>query len=232
MKIAIHQPQYLPWLSYLLKIEQSDVFILLDTVDFQKNGLQNRNKIKTAQGAQWLTVPVKHKLGQKIQDVMINSDSDWRRKHWQTLQQNYRKAVSFSLYIHELEEFYAKKWAKLNDLNIVLLKMLMRWMNIRTPVIRSSDMKAKGVGSDLVLNLCLEVGATKYISGSGGKNYLEESAFERSGIEIIYQPPVLCNNHPQLHPQIGFMNDLSVIDLLFNCGNTWRKNLTIERFLK
>lgn len=232
MKVAIHQPQYLPWLPYMLKIKHSDIFILLDTVDFQKNGLQNRNQIKTAQGAQWLTVPVRQQIGQKIQDVMIDSDLNWRRKHWQSLQQNYRKSSYFYLYAQELEEFYAKKWDRLNDVNIVFLKMLLRWMNIQTPVIRSSEMIGNGAGSDLVLSLCMEVGATKYISGSGGKNYLEPNSFERSGIEILYQPPVLPDIYPQLHPQAGFINALSVIDLIFNCGDAWSDSLPVGGIFK
>lgn len=232
MKVAIHQPQYLPWLPYMLKIKHSDLFILLDTVDFQKNGLQNRNQIKTAQGAQWLTVPVRHQIGQKIQDVIIDSDLNWRRKHWQTLRQNYRKSSYFDLYAQELEELYTKKWDRLNDFNIVFLKMLMRWMNIQTPVVRSSEMIASGAGSDLVLNLCLEAGATKYISGSGGGNYLEPNSFERSGIEIFYQLPVLPDSYPQLYPQAGFINALSVIDLIFNCGDAWSDSLPVGGIFK
>lgn len=230
MKVAIHQPQYLPWLPYLLKIKQSDVFILLDTVDFQKNGLQNRNQIKTARGGQWLTVPVKHRLGQKILDVRIDRNSGWRRKHLQTLQQNYRRAPAFETYARELNQFYAHNWEELNELNIALLSMLMRWMDIHTPIIKSSEMKATGRGSDLVLNLCLELGATQYISGSGGKSYLEPGAFGRSGIEIIYQRPELPDSYPQLYPQEGFINGLSVIDFLLNCGESWRHHLPVQRF--
>ena len=98
MKISIHQPQYIPWLPYFLKIANSDCFIFLDSVDFQKNGIQNRNKIKTAQGEQWLTVPVKQHLGQKIYDTAIDDSKNWKKKHWQTIKQCYSKAPLFSLY--------------------------------------------------------------------------------------------------------------------------------------
>lgn len=228
MKVAIHQPQYLPWLPYLLKIEESDVFIFLDTVDFQKNGLQNRNQIKTAQGAHWLTVPVYQQLGQKIRDVKINNSSDWRRKHWQTIQQCYRKAPSFKAHEKDLEALYAQEWNGLNELNIKLTTLMLRWMNIRTPIMKSSQMKATGASSDLVLNLCLEAGATRYLSGTGGKNYLDQDAFEKAGIEIVYRPTVLPEAYPQLFPQAGFINHLSALDIILNCGEAWKSYLPEE----
>jgi hypothetical protein len=225
MNIAIHQPQYFPWLPYFLKIEESDLFIVLDTVDFQKNGLQNRNLIKTAQGAHWLTVPVRQQLGQKIVDVKIDISTDWRRKHWQTLQQCYRKAVFFDLYGEELEALYARDWPSLNELNIEILSMMMRWMGIRTPLVRSSQMQATGAASDLVLKLCVEAGATRYLSGTGGKDYLEPDSFAKAGVEIVYRPAVLPEMYPQSHPRAGFINDLSALDLLLNCGKSWRDYL-------
>jgi hypothetical protein len=228
MNVAIHQPQYLPWLPYFMKIKDSDVFILLDTVDFQKNGLQNRNQIKTAQGAHWLTVPVQHKLGQKIRDVKIKKSDPWLRKHWQTIQQCYKKAAAFNVYEKELEALYAEEWSNLNELNIVIISMMMRWMNIRTPIVRSSQMKATGTASELVLNLCLEAGATHYLSGMGGKNYLEPDAFRNVGIEIVYQPAVLPNSYPQLVPKAGFINGLSALDIVLNCGEAWKSYLPAE----
>lgn len=228
MNVAIHQPQYLPWLPYFKKIEDCDFFILLDTVDFQKNGLQNRNQIKTAQGPHWLTVPVRQQLRQKILDVKIDDKTDWRRKHWQTIQQCYRKAIAFKVYEGDLETLYSRDWSHLNELNIEIIAMMMRWMNIRTPVVRSSQMTATGTASDLVLNLCLEVGATRYLSGMGGKNYLEPDAFRNAGVEIVFQPSVLPESYPQMFPQAGFINDLSALDNLLNCGEAWRSYLPAE----
>lgn len=228
MKVSIHQPQYMPWLPYFSKIQKSDLFILLDTVDFQKNGLQNRNQIKTAQGEHWLTIAVKQQLGQKIQDVQINNSIDWRHKHWQTLQQCYGKAPFFKVYQHELEAFYAREWLLLNDLNIELLAMMLRWMGIQTPVKRSSQMNATGSASDLVLNLCLEVGATQYLSGIGGKNYLDTEYFAYAGVDLVYVPAVLPSSYPQLFPRAGFINHLSALDIVFNCGDSWKSYLSTE----
>lgn len=221
MKVSIHQPQYLPWLPYFSKIKESDLFILLDSVDFQKNGLQNRNQIKTPQGAHWLTVPVRQQLGQKIVDVKIDNSVDWRRKHWQTLSQCYGKAVAFETYKKDMQAWFEGEWASLSDLNAEVISTIMRWMGVRTPIIKSSQMTAGGSASELVLNLCHEVGATQYLSGLGGKNYLDEDAFRQAGIEIVYSPALLPTAYPQLSPKAGFINYLSVIDLLLNCGDSW-----------
>ena len=228
MNVGIHQPQYLPWLPYFLKIEQSDVFIILDTVDFQKNGLQNRNQIKTVQGAHWLTVPVRQQLGQKIIDVRIDNSTPWRRKHLQTIQHNYGKTQPFKSYQSELESIYMREWVRLCDLNIEMMMMMMRWMNIKTPILRSSQMNANGTASDLVLNLCLEVGASRYLSGTGGENYLNPEAFENAGIEIVYKASVLPEAYPQISPQAGFINYVSALDILLNCGDAWRNFLPAE----
>lgn len=228
MIVAIHQPQYLPWLPYFLKIEECDLFIFLDTVDFQKNGLQNRNQIKTAQGGHWLTVPVRQQLGQKILETKIDNSTDWRRKHWQTIRQCYGKAAAFKAYADELEAFYMREWSGLAELAIAMTEMLMRWLDIRTPVMKSSDMSATGAASDLVLNLCREVGASRYLSGTGGMSYLRPVDFERAGIAIDYRSSVLPESYPQLFMQAGFINHLSALDILLNCGAAWRHYLPRE----
>lgn len=225
MKVSIHQPQYLPWVPYLLKIAESDVFVALDSVDFQKNGLQNRNQIKTAQGATWLTVPVRQKLGQKIVDVEINPSENWRKKHWATVLQNYSKSKYFRGYGDELEAAYDIEWDRLVDLNLHLLDMMLRWMDIPVKVLRSSQMKAGGKASELVLNLCREVGATHYLSGIGGMNYLDEQAFHAAGVELVYRPPILPEVYEQQFPAVGFLGDVSAIDMIFNCGRDWRNFL-------
>lgn len=223
MKVAIHQPQYWPWLPYFLKIDESDLFIVLDTVDFQKNGLQNRNQIKTAQGAHWLTVPVRQQLGQKIIDVAIDGRTDWRRKHWHTILQSYGKSSGFARCREELEAFYVRDWASLSELNMECISLMMRWLDIRTPLLRSSQMRATGAASELILNLCLEAGASAYLSGTGGKNYLEPNGFERAGVAITYRPAPTLYEYPQAFPKAGFINHLSALDILFNCGDTWRQ---------
>jgi hypothetical protein len=228
VKLAIHQPQYLPWLPYFLKIEESDLFIFLDTVDFQKNGLQNRNQIKTSQGGQWLTVPVMQQLGQKIAQTTIDNKTNWRKKHWQAIQQCYGRAAAFGRYAQELEDVYAREWTNLSELNIELTVMMMQCLGITTPVIKSSEMTASGVASELVLNLCLEAKADRYLSGTGGMNYLQEEAFANAGVMIDYRPSVLPTAYPQMFAKAGFINHLSALDIILNCGDTWKAYLPEE----
>ncbi len=223
MVVGIHQPQYLPWLPYFLKVEESEVFVLLDSVDFQKNGLQNRNQIKTAQGAQWLTVPVRQSLGQKIFEVQIENKVDWKKKHWLTIQQNYSKAEAFKFYANDIEDIFSRDWSSLNELNIHLFRLMLGWLDIDCRVKRSSEMESTGKGSELVLNLCQETGARQYLSGAGGQDYLEETAFLKAGVEIVYCEPKLPSLYPQLHPRAGFLNNLSALDIVLNCGKEWRK---------
>lgn len=225
MKISIHQPQYLPWLPYFLKIESSDIFVFLDSVDFQKNGIQNRNEIKTGQGRHWLTIPVSHNLGQKIKDTEINNNLNWKKKHWQSIKNCYSKSQNFGYYEPYLESFYDRDWNNLSDLNIEMTKKMMEWLSIEVPVYKSSDMDVSGSGSNLILDICLKNGATKYISGIGGKNYLDLDSFSSSGIGVEFLENNLPSSYPQIFPKIDFFNDLSAIDLILNCGNDWREEV-------
>ncbi|RPI72667.1 MAG: hypothetical protein EHM45_21895, partial [Desulfobacteraceae bacterium] len=165
--------------------------------------------------------PVKQKLGQKISEVEIDNGVDWRKKHWNSIVQNYGKAAAFRDYADDLEQVYAREWLNLAELNLCLLEMLLRWMQIPTRVLRSGQMKAQGKASELVLVLCREAGADRYLSGIGGKGYLDEAAFRSAGVEILYRPPVLPAPYPQQYPKAGFLNDLSMIDLILNCGRQW-----------
>lgn len=226
MKVSIHQPQYLPWIPFFTKIIESDLFIFLDSVDFQKNGIQNRNMIKTSQGEQWLTVPVKHQLGQKIQDIEVDNSKKWRKKHLQTIIQSYSKAEYFDQYKSSIEEFYSHDWLSLSEMNIEICSKIMTWLNIDIPIMKSSEIGAQGKSSELILNICSEVGATRYISGIGGKNYLDINDFEDKGIYVDFQKPLNLRPYPQLHRKHEFMSDLSAIDIIFNCGNKWSTYLS------
>lgn len=223
MRISIHQPQYFPWFPYIHKIISSDIFIFLDTVDFQKNGLQNRNKILTTNGPSWLTVPVKQKLGQKIANTKTNESSGWKKKHMKTLTMNYGKLDFFKNNHNILFDVYEEAGDSLSDLNILLTKKLLHLMHVGTPTLRSSDLSATGASSQLLLNLCIETGATTYISGIGGKNYLDIELFTSAGIAVEFLSPVLPRPYPHAFSKFGSHTDLSVIDLLFNCGKSWRQ---------
>jgi len=222
-RITIHQPQYFPWVPYFQKIDECDLFIYLDSVQFQKNGLQNRNQIKTAAGAAWLTVPVQHKSGQKIIDTQIEQSSHWQIKHWRTICQSYSKAPFFKIFEPQLERFYSQEWCNLSELNIALVELHLEWMNISVDTQRSSQLASTGQGSDLILNICKETGADIYVAGPGAKNYLDFDSFERNGIAVEILGHNGGREYPQQHLKSGFVSDLSALDLLLNCGSNWRE---------
>lgn len=217
MLVAIHQPEHLPWLGFFEKLLRADVFVLLDDVQFSKGDFQNRNRVKGQGGAQWLTVPVAHGFGQKINEVETAGDA-WRAKHWKTLRSCYARAAHFETHAGEFEEFYARPWGKLSELNVGAIRLLARAFGVEKELVFSSALGAAGQKSELVLNICKAVGATRYYSGRAGSTYLDAEAFRRGGVEIVVQE----FEHPvyeQLFTKgLGFVPNLSAVDLLFNRG--------------
>lgn len=219
MLVAIHQPEHLPWLGFFEKLRRVDLFVLLDDVQFSKGDFQNRNRVKGAAGVQWLTVPVVHRFPQKINEVEIAGD-DWRENHWKTIVSCYGRTPYFAEVAPSLERLYHEPWRKLTDFNLAAIKLLATLLRIDTKMILSSDVDVAGEKSELVLNICKHVGASAYYSGVMGKTYLRRDAFEQAGIELMFQD----FQHPiyqQLFmKQQGFVPNLSVVDLLLNCGAT------------
>lgn len=217
MRVGIHQPHYLPWLRYLQKIAASDVFILLDDVDYTKNGWQNRNKIKCATGWIYLTVPVKSSLGQPISDVQI-APGDWAAKHLRAIEMNYSRAPYFDTYIRSFADIYKTPWNSLRDLNQTMLEFYLTVLGITTRIVRSSDLAVHEVSTDRLISLCRAVGGTSYFTGEYAVDaYLDTGAFERAGIGLEFQK-WHCPEYQQLFPKAGFVPDLSIPDLLFNVG--------------
>jgi hypothetical protein len=219
MKVSIHQPAYLPWLGYFHKIEASDIFVILDKTQFEKNSFNNRNKIKTLNGPIWLTVPVQTTGKFKenmLTDVKIADNSIWSKKHWKSIELNYKKAPYFDEYHLEFKNLYERDWIYLTELCHEMLKIFVRILGIKTEIILSSDMKnAESTKTQLLINICKELDATIYISGILGKNYINEDGFNKENIKLIFQE----YRHPiynQLHED--FLPYMSIIDLLFNEG--------------
>lgn len=217
MKIAVHQPQYLPWLGYFAKIAQVDRFVLLDNVQFKKNEWQNRNRIKTAAGWQWLTVPVIHRFPQRLSEVRIDRTAPWARKHLQALISSYTAAPFFGVHRPFLEELYTREWEWLAELNRVSLAYLIEALGIHTELVLAS---ALGLPKDCVATARLvaisqALGADTYLSGAGGRDYLEVERFEAVGIQVCFQT-FQCPRYPQRFG--AFVPNLSIIDLLCNCG--------------
>ncbi|MFN3476006.1 MAG: WbqC family protein [Candidatus Methylomirabilales bacterium] len=226
MKVAIHQPQYLPWLGYFDKMDQVDCFVVLDDVQFKKNEWQNRNRIKTASGWQYLTVPVLHRFPQRIFEVRINNAVPWPRKHLQALISNYASAPFFDVHRPFFEEVYTRSWKLLLDLNLTILNYLAEALGIRAKLVLASSLRAginpapteklPGGRTDHLIAICQALGAESYLSGVGGKDYLDLGRFEEAGIQVLFQA-FQCPRYPQ---RFGpFEPNLSVVDLLFNCGS-------------
>lgn len=219
MIVAIHQPNFLPWLGYFYKIAKCDTFVLLDNVQYTKNSFINRNKIKTPEGELWLTVPVKVKgrFGQLIKDVEIDNIVDWRKKHLRTLEMNYKRAKFFEQVFSRLKAvYYVNDWDNLCELNIRLLEEVLSILKLEKKLVRASELNVEGESTRLLINIVKAVGGNVYLSGFGGAKYQEEELFKQAGIALEYYD----FKHP-VYPQLwsDFVPNLSVIDLLFNCGS-------------
>ncbi len=175
MIVTIHQPQYLPWLGYFDKISRADIFILLDNVQFKKNEWQNRNRIRTPQGWQWLTVPVLHDFGTKINEMKINNRDTWRKKHLRALELNYAKAPYFDMYFPHFQQILEMEWDNLSGINICLVGKLMELLGIKTKTVLASQYEASAHKTLRLVDLCRHFGACTYLSGEGGLQYLEKS---------------------------------------------------------
>ena len=220
MRIAICQPTYLPWLGYFDLMDQVDTFVLLDTVQFEKQSWQQRNRIKTPTGLQWLTVPVvfRGRLGQTIQEVEIR-DADFVRTHLRSLEVNYSRARNFADSFAEVSAILSRIHAgeRLADLNVRLLRWFVDRLGIRTPLITASTLHETGKRTQLLANICRKLGATEYVSPIGSAEYLlaELSIMEEAGIKTVfhnYQHPEYEQRFP---PFVAFA---STIDLIFNEG--------------
>jgi len=216
-RIAIHQPEHLPWLGYLDKARRADEFIFLDTVAFKKNYFENRNRIRTPQGWAWVTAPVllKGRFGQAFQDVEINNQARWAEVYWRTLLQNYSRAPFWKKYGPALEGILLRPWEKLVDLNLALIGLVWREFGIATPTRRASTLGVTGKKSGLLLDICRKTGATVYLSGPSGRDYLDQSLFADAGIGIEFHE----FHHPQYAQRFSpFVPGMASIDLLLNEG--------------
>jgi hypothetical protein len=222
--VAILQPGYLPWLGFFEQLARSDVFVIYDDVQFDKHGWRNRNRIKSPAGPHWLTVPVLHS-GKNLPTnaaVEIDHTQPWARKHLGSIRQFYGRAPHLARYWPELEELLQRRWTLLIDLDLALVNLHARWLGLERPLLRSSALGIAGGQSERLLQHCLHFGATRYLSGSAAREYLDVALFARHGIEVVWQDYV----HPVYPQQHGaFVSHLSTLDLLLNCGEQSRSIL-------
>lgn len=218
MRVTILQPSYLPWLGFFEQMSYSDKFVLLDDVQYTRRDWRNRNKIRVKEGWAWLTVPVlqKNKFNQSLLETRIDNSVSWRKKHLQSLRQHYCKSPYFEKYYSQCENIYNKDWIFLVDICLATIYLIKEGLEIETPLLRSSEMKTSGERTERLLSICRELGATHYLSGEAGGDYISKKDFSSQGIVLEYQKyehPV----YPQRYPD--FVPYLSAIDLLFNCGD-------------
>ncbi len=223
MIVSAHQPHYLPWLGYLDKMAKADLFVVMDDLQFESQNFQNRQRVKLAGGPAWLTVPLARgahtdRIIDKRIDNGGSSKQCWQHRHWETLRTHYGPARYFDMYAQELARLYTRPWPSLVELCLTTLALARRWLGIRTPIVRSSQLGLTGTKTDRLIDLCRKVGARAYLSGSGGStSYLDAERIGRSGIGVIWQE-FAHPSYPQRYPQHGFASHLGFIDLVLNCG--------------
>ncbi|MBF0483478.1 MAG: WbqC family protein [Candidatus Omnitrophica bacterium] len=223
MRVAIHQPQYLPWLGYLDKISRADIFVFLDDAQFKKNEWQNRNRIKTSQGWQWLTVPILHDFGQPINQVQINNNENWRIDHIKALEMNYRNAPYFNQYFDQFKKIYDQEWEKLSNLNCTIIESFLNILDIKTKIVLASAYNIATNQTQRLIDICKKVEADTYIAGEGCAAYMDFALFAENNIRVEvqkYQHPI----YPQQWEKTEkFISHLSALDIIFNCGSEAKK---------
>jgi hypothetical protein len=196
-------------------MDHADIFVLLENVQFKKNEWQNRNRIRTADGWQWLTVPVRHRFPQTIAEVEIDDRTAWTRKHLQALKQNYGKAPHVGALLPQIEAVLENPGSHLAPLNIALVELIEGSLGIDTPLILGSEVKAREDPNGRLVDLCLALGADTYLSGAGARDYLDVGVFNEEGIEVLFQ----SFEHPVYEQAYRpFEPGLSTVDLIMNCG--------------
>lgn len=218
MILTGHQPTYLPWLGLFNKISMADKYVYFDDVQYLPKEWINRNLIKSHDEKKiYLTVPVirKNFLNKKICEIEINNNLPWKRKHIKSLELSYKKTKYFDKYFYEFKKIYDMDWKYLSELNLYILKLLLKILNIQIEIIKLSSLNLKEKKSDLIISVCKSLGAKKFIFGEKGKDYAIISDFKKNNIEPMFQEYM----HPK-YDQMGkqFISHLSVIDLIFNCG--------------
>lgn len=215
MKIAIHQPNYLPWIGFFDKLDSVDLFVILDKAHHSKSGYTNRCKIKTPNGPLLLTVPLKNKE-QPINLLQINQDGKWHKNHWKAIEANYKNSNFWSLYKDDLQELFHQNWTHMAALNLALIHHIASRLEIHTKIVIESDLKQDfGNKNERNRNIVSYLGGEIYLSGIGAKAYNSESHFTERQIKLVYQD----FKHPIYPQRFGsFVPNLSIIDMLFNCG--------------
>ena len=221
--VAIHQPEYLPWLGFFKKMMNSELFVFLDDAQFRKKGWQNRNRIRTKNGTALLSIPVHAHSYPNINEITIDNNKNWSKRHKKSILYNYAGAPYFEEFKDFIELLFEKKFEYLIDLNTEIIKFIMNELEIKPRIVFSSELKISKKGSDRVLDICKTVGADSYITGTvWAQSHLRTEEFKKSNIPVEFQK----FQHPiytQIHGK--FIPEMSIIDLLFNEGRDGAKEI-------
>lgn len=223
MIVTAHQPAYLPWLGLLHKAALADTFVLMDSVQFEKDSFVNRNKLRSPEGWRWLTVPVLSRghLESSLADLQI-APRPWARKHRTAFRMFYARTPFFREHAPFLEDTYSRSWDKLVDLCEHILAYLFHTFSIEVKVVRASTLSLVGAKSELVLDLCRKTGAHTFVFGALGRQYAQTADFRAAGIEPVFQE-YHHPEYPQAYP--GFEPGMNAFDLLMNVGPESREVL-------
>lgn len=217
-KVAILQSNYIPWKGYFDMIAAVDEFILYDDMQYTRRDWRNRNQIKTPQGVQWLTVPVKvkGKYHQTIRETEIDG-ADWAKSHWKSFCQHYAKANNFNDIAAWLEPLYLHEtFTHISSLNHCFIEAICKYLAIKTPIKYSWEYTLLDGKTERLADLCAQAGGTEYISGPSAKDYIVEQIFVDRGIKLTWFDYAGYPEYPQLWGE--FTHYVTILDLLFNCG--------------
>lgn len=218
MIITIHQPEHLPWLGYFHKMALVDYYVYLDNVQYRHHYVQNRQHVMGPQDAVWVTVPILKQQTRYgiIYEQVIDNSRKWRTSYWHSIESQYHQHPYYDQYAETLHDIIMTPYDLLVDLNLALIDFFRQALDIKVPTIRASTLEVEGAKGELIHNICQALDASVYLSGPSGRDYLDETTFSASGINLWYHD----FPHPT-YPQYGkqeFCNNLSVWDLLCNCG--------------
>jgi hypothetical protein len=218
MIVSTYQPFFSPFPAFFYKAHLSDVMVILDDVQFpMRASWITRNRFKNDQGTLWIRIPVwKKGLGlQRINQVRICQEGNWRKKRLASLKTCYANAPYFREHCDVVEDMFSGKFEKLIDLNLMIIKYLKRHLGIDTPLILQSDLNVHAKGNELLIEICRELHASSYLAHTAAKKYLHAELFDKAGFELNFLAPP-----SPVYPQLwgDFIHDLSAFDLLFNCG--------------
>jgi hypothetical protein len=222
MKIAIHQPDYIPYIGYFYKISKADLFVYLDDAQFSNDNMHHRNYIKTPQGKKRLTIPLKYHFKDSINEVRTRDDINWREKHLNLMTVNYQKSPYFNDIFPVIRELLFTEYDNLADLNMTINRFILSGFGLRTPVVKASELNISSRREERILDICAAFSADEYYSGLGAAAYQSKENFEKRGIKLTY-----TDYKPFSYPQLwgSFESGLSVVDYLFNCGFDWNRIL-------